>query len=194
LHKNRSNRIISATILEENPFEDTDFPVVVITWGPRCTNDYEIYKNDVFIGMANYLKTKIPSSFNFPKNTIKFNVISGNLGIICIDKGDTIGGIKFTMPAEIKGPIKHSSRTSTIVVVDTTIRIEELIAECNKILAKYRSDTADVFLAPFKGNDRLGARRRRLDFTTARVIIEHALVNLNHSYISKNSTFSLLYD
>ena len=175
LHSKKSKRLTSITVLEENPFDDTDFPVIVVTWGPEDQNDYEIYKNDQFVGTFNSLISTIPPKKTSKKEDIKFNVIEGNLGIICIDKGDNIGGIRFTIPSEITGPIKHSSRTSTRVMVNGDIDIAQLIVNCNKLLKQYRQDTADVFMAPFKGNDNQGLRRRRLDFTTARLIIENCL-------------------
>jgi hypothetical protein len=181
LHSKKSKRITSATILEENPFEDTEFPVVVITWGPEDQSDYKIYKDDKFIGSNNELMKKIPTSTKIEKDTIKFNVIEGNLGIVCIDKGNTIGGIKFTLPDKITGPIKHSSRTSTKVMISANVDIDKLIQESNELLKIYREETADVFMAPFKGNDQNGERRRRLDFTTARLIIENALAKLGYS-------------
>lgn len=179
LHPKKSNRIRSLTVLEENPFDDTDFPVILIIWGPDSRNDYDIYKNDTFIGTFNTLSTKIPVSQKVKQNVIKFNDVNGNLGVICIDKGDLIGGIKFTGPEDIRGEIKHSSRTSTKIMIHTTVNIAQLIIECNALLAQYREDTHDVFLAPFKGNDTQGARRRRLDFGTIRLILENALVKLD---------------
>lgn len=190
LHPRKSRRIISATVLEDNPFDDTDFPIVIITWGPNELNDYDIYKNDTLLGTYNSLVAKIPLSTNIDKDTVKFNVVTGNLGIVCIDKGDSIGGITFTTPDKITNAIKVSSRTSTKVMVPDDVDIDKLIIACNTILSKYRKDTCDVFMAPFKGNDQNGLRRRRLDFTTARLIIEQGLALIGYNScpktISKN--------
>jgi hypothetical protein len=180
LHSKKSKRLISATILEENPFEDTDFPIVIVIWGPDEQDDYDIYKNDTLLGTYNQLINKVPASTNLIKSDIKFNVTTGNLGIVCIDKGDNIGGIKFTTSDKITGAIKNSSRTSTKVMVPSTVDINKLIVSCNLILSKYREDTHDVFMAPFKGNDQTGHRRRRLDFTTARIIIEQGLKSIGY--------------
>lgn len=186
LHPKKTKRLISATVLEDNPFEDTDFPVVVIVWGPTEQSDYDIYKNDDLLGTFNSLTAKIPASTKLDKSHIKFNDKEGNLGIICIDKGDQIGGITFTTPDKIKGPIKVSSRTSTKVLVPDTVDINDLIAACNDILSQYRKDTHDVFMAPFKGNDHKGSRRRRLDFTTARIIIENGLKHIGYNPVQFN--------
>jgi len=180
LHPKKSKRIRTATVLEDNPFDDTDFPIVVITWGPDDQPDYNIYKNDTLLGTYNSLTAKIPVSTSLDKSLIKFNDVNGNLGIVCIDKGTSIGGIKFTTPDQIKGAIKVSSRTSTKVKVPANVDILKLINACNVILSKYRMDTHDVFMAPFKGNDQSGARRRRLDFSTARIIVENALAQIGY--------------
>ena len=186
LHSKKSKRIISATVLEENPFDDTDFPVVIITWGPEERDNYDIYKNEKYLGTNNDLMTTIIKSTGLKKDMIDFNNTNGNLGIVCIDRPDGTGGIQFVAPSKIKGPIKGSSRTSTIVMVNTVIDINLLIDKCNDILKKYRKDTSDIFMAPFKGNDRNGIRRRRLDFTMARTIIENALASLGHTMPIKN--------
>lgn len=180
LHPKKTKRLISATVLEENPFDDTDFPVVVIIWGPEDQADYDIYKNDTYLGTYNSLINKVPKTTKLDKSLIKFNDVNGNLGIICIDKGDVIGGIRFTTPDQITGPIKVSSRTATKVMIPNQIDINNFIVQCNQLLATYRQETFDVFMAPFKGNDQTGARRRRLDFSTARLIIENALQNTGY--------------
>jgi hypothetical protein len=182
LSSKRSNRLISVTILEENPFDDTEFPVVVIIWGPDINEDFDIYKNDQFLGKHNTLIKKILSGKNLNRNRVLFNDPYGNLGIVCIDKPQKIGTIRFTSPDEIMGPIKGSSRTSTIVQVNTPVSINEIMQECNEILESYRKITSDIFMAPFKGNDAFGKRRRRLDFTMARRIIENAIVNLEQKH------------
>ena len=173
----KSKRIITATVLEDNPFDDTEFPVIVITWGPGNRDDYDLYKDSLYLGTQNSLMTKIPAK-NKKRSIIEFNNPAGNLGIVCIDRPDKIGGIKFTTPDKIKGPIKVSSRTATVVNVNSAVDTHRLINTCNLILKKYREDTFDVFMAPFKGNDTNGQRRRRLDFATARLIIENALAEL----------------
>lgn len=177
LHTKKSKRIRTATILEDNPFIDTEFPVIAITWGPDNHDDYDIYKDSLYLGTKNSLSAKLPPKSG-KRRVIKFNDTGGNLGIVCIDSPHDIGGISFTTPDKIKGPIKCSSRTSTLVSVSSAVNTHKLIDTCNRILKKYREDTFDVFMAPFKGNDSNGRRRRRLDFATARLIIENALEEL----------------
>lgn len=194
LHPKKTNRLISATILEENPFDDTDFPVVIVVWGPDEKSDYDLYKNDAYIGTHKTLYSKVPLSPGLDKAVIKFNDPNGNLGIYCIDKGSDITGIKFTTPDQITGPIKGTSRTSTKVNVNLPVNIQNLIARCNDILIQYRTDTHDAFMAPFKGNNKQGVRRRRLDFTTARLIIENALVDLGYATLKLNNHTEELHE
>ena len=75
--------------------------------------------------------------------------------------------------------IKNSSRLITIIDLDCSdLDIKELVKECNRILEDYRDKTKDITLSPFKGNTKSGKRRRRLDYKTARCIIEMAITNL----------------
>jgi hypothetical protein len=56
--------------------------------------------------------------------------------------------------------------------------VEGLIDECNRFLNKYREETSDFLFSPFKGNRTDGVRRRRLDYRSARAIIEQAYQKL----------------
>ena len=53
-------------------------------------------------------------------------------------------------------------------------KLDHLIAKSNEILNVYREETSDALLSPFKGNRKDGTRRRRLDYSTARAILESA--------------------
>ena len=71
--------------------------------------------------------------------------------------------------------IKESSRLITLIEVcadDETI--DKLIDHGNDILLDFRNKTSDILLSPFKGNKKNGERRRRLDYATARAILEDA--------------------
>jgi hypothetical protein len=52
--------------------------------------------------------------------------------------------------------------------------IQLVIEEANRSLNRMREASGDLVLAPFKGNDRNGRRRRRLDYALARRILNHA--------------------
>jgi hypothetical protein len=56
----------------------------------------------------------------------------------------------------------------------TDKEVSKVISKANSILGQIRIDSGDLVLAPFKGNDRNGRRRRRLDYTLARRILNLA--------------------
>jgi hypothetical protein len=53
----------------------------------------------------------------------------------------------------------------------TDDEIGSIIVRANSALKRIRKDSGDLVLAPFKGNDRNGRRRRRLDYALARRIL-----------------------
>ncbi len=61
--------------------------------------------------------------------------------------------------------------------------IKFIISQANTILKELRDKTEDLTLSPFKGNQRNGKRRRRLDFRTARAIIEQAIDKIDENKI-----------
>lgn len=74
--------------------------------------------------------------------------------------------------------IKESSRLITLIEVNDADEafIDRLIHSSNMILSDFRMSTKDVLLSPFKGNKKNGERRRRLDYRTARAILEDAYI------------------
>ena len=112
-----------------------------------------------------------------------FNDPEGNIGLRAIDGIDPNDRIRFCLPDELNFDlenIKESSRS--ITVIDTSkydVMDYQIIRESNEILKKLRKETKDVIFAPFKNNNKLGDRRRRLDFTIARKILNRALTNRN---------------
>ena len=71
--------------------------------------------------------------------------------------------------------IKHSSRLITLIELKTEKSAIDQIIKCsNQILFDFRRSSKDVLLSPFKGNKKNGERRRRLDYATARAILESA--------------------
>lgn len=175
----KKNYLHSITILEENPFEDTDTPVIIACFDGKIKDfeKVEIYKNDTRINtLAAIEKMRL-----VPKNHIdvSFNDIKGWLAVRCVDSTNPKEMLKFDFKQNIKynwrKGIKVSSRLLTLINVNIpTNKRKEFIEECNKILNKIREDSDDLILSPFKGNMKNGRRRRRLDFKTCRAIIEIA--------------------
>lgn len=166
-------RMFSITVIEKSPFTDTDVPICVLTFVPESVSDTEVYVNATYIGTMKQLEVfeKTPKS----DKKIIFNATLGNLGLKAVDGGTPENRIAFCPPEEIKGAVIVSSRNNTLINVDEGVNIPKLIRCANKILERYRKETSDILLTPFKGNNNKGKRRRRLDFRTARAIIEEAL-------------------
>lgn len=179
-------RVYSINILEENPFNDTENPVCVVCFdGENGSLDkVRVYKNSHFatsLGKLEEMRLK-------PRNiyAIKFNFLKGKLALRAIDSTNPNKKIAFMRKEELEqdynmAGIKRSSRLITVIDIPKLDdkKLNELIKICNKILNKYREDTDDILLSPFKGNMKNGIRRRRLDYETARAIIEFGLDVIN---------------
>lgn len=172
------DRVKQITVLENVPFVDTDCPVCVACFTEKYVPDSEkyIYKNSTFIGSWSELNQhrKVPT--NCIK--IRFNDSNGSIALRAVDNIDTNSMIKFMPAVELDyniENIKTSSRLITIIDIPDEIEdVSEFTNICNTILEEYRNLISDILLSPFKGNNKKGERRRRLDYKTARAIIEEA--------------------
>lgn len=175
----RKDRLHSITILQSNPFHDTDTPVVVACFDKKSKSfaEIKVYKDD------NYVSTlkRVEDSRIRPAHTIQvnFNDPNGWLGVRCVDTTDPSDTLRFDYKENIDydwtGGIKVSSRLLTLLSVDVPENVRpDFILSCNHILSSLRSASADVIFSPFKGNMKNGMRRRRLDFATCRAIVERA--------------------
>lgn len=167
------------TILEDNPFDDTENPVVVACFDGRekSLSEVKVYKNDEFVnslGTIERLRIR-------PKGSVEmtFNDPAGWLAVRCVDTTNPNNMIRFDMKENIdydwEHRIKVSSRLLTLVDLDVpeSDRVR-FVGRCNSLLLELRRETSDIILSPFKGNMKNGRRRRRLDFMTCRAIIERA--------------------
>ena len=113
--KERCERIV---VLEENPFNDTTFPVCVTCWSPATGQDPDIYVGEDKV--ARYsdiirLRKSVGRS-----GRVVFNHPEGNIGLRAVDgtkEGDRIGffpGNEFGYP---RSRIKSSSRLMTYIMV-----------------------------------------------------------------------------
>ncbi|MBR0461960.1 MAG: hypothetical protein IJJ00_04525 [Erysipelotrichaceae bacterium] len=175
----QKKRLVSITVLEDNPFTDTECPVVVLCFDdkPKDLASILIYKNDKLVcNLEAVEKQRL-----FPKNNvpITFNSKNGWLAIKCVDGVNKDDFIRFdfkkNMNYDWDNNIKVSSRLFTLVNLDVKpSNRKELVVKCNSILSDLRKASFDLVLSPFKGNSKSGIRRRRLDYLTARAIIEKA--------------------
>ena len=181
------NNLHSVTILEKNPFGDTEHPVCVMIFS-RSNPKHEVWKNDVKLG---YWTELYEMHQNFTQNVakhlpMKFNDKFGNLGFRAVDgtREDGSMKIKFCLADDLGYPresIKISSRHLTYISVDLTDEeLSNVISIANELIDDYRAMTHDVFLTAFMGNNKQGARRRRLDYKLARVIFNKAYQELKH--------------
>lgn len=173
----------SITILEENPFECTDCPVCVCCFEVNNSllkeNIYDFYKGGLFLFDSDEGYNRLCKYKSFDNFNITFNDKKGNLGLRGIDGLDEFNRIKFCLPGDLNyntSKIKTSSRAITLIKVDFDIDMI-FVNDINYYLEDYRRRTHDVFLSPFKGNNKNGERRRRLDFKLARGFINKIIEN-----------------
>jgi len=174
------NRLSQITVLEENPFHDTENPVCVACFDNRIKDleDVSVYKNSSYIGTLGYLEqNRLEPSYAIP---MKFNDPEGQIALRAVDSPDPGNPIRFMLKEELDynmSGIKHSSRLITIISIDPKYNafISNIIREANHTFLQYRQRTDDILMSPFKGNQKNGVRRRRLDYKSARAIIELAI-------------------
>lgn len=172
------DRVKQITILENVPFTDTDCPVCVVCFTKDFVPDNEklLYKDDKYIGTWAELSSYRKNPTNFIK--IKFNESSGTIALRAVDNLEVDSVIKFMPTSELRydlDKIKNSSRLITVIEIPKSVSdLNKFTEICNNILEEYRNLVSDVLLSPFKGNNKNGERRRRLDYRTARAILEEA--------------------
>ena len=174
--KDRCERIV---VLEENPFNDTTFPVCVTCWSPATGQDPHIYVGENKVIRHSEI-TRLRRGVGRSSRVV-FNHPRGNIGLRAVDGTKEADRIAFIPGREFDYPrsrIKSSSRLMTYIMVeelDSEKAIQEFCKTSSEILERYREQTCDTILSGFKGNNRLGRRRRRLDYGLARKVVTEAL-------------------
>lgn len=171
-------RLSSITIIEDMLFNDTENPICVICFDDKQKkyDEIKVYKNETFLGNLAYYE----NCRKYPTNNfyIKFNSLNGQIALRAVDTTSPQKLISFMRPEEIDydlSTIKASSRLITLIEIKADIDlVDKIIEHSNKILFEFRKNTHDILLSPFKGNKKNGERRRRLDYLTARAILENA--------------------
>ena len=187
----------SVTILEQNPFDDTEHPVCVMIFS-RSNPKQEIWKNDKLLGKYVDIKNIHEKFSKGPSRStpMKFNSPEGRLGFRAVDgtREDGSMRIKFCRGEELGYPrenIKVSSRHLTYIDIEIDGDVlDATIAEANKNIDEYREATHDVFLTAFMGNTKSGERRRRLDYKLARTIFNKAFRNQQLRHSNKKDPFN----
>ena len=179
----KKDLINSITILEENPFTDTENPVCVVCFDgiSKLKSQIKVYKNDELITNYDHILSLKPEPTNCIK--ITFNDLNGWLGLRAIDSTNDKTFINFDFKENFDydwdNNIKVSSRHFSLISIDIQRENRKyFVDECNRILEELRNKSSDIILTPFKGNTKNGKRRRRLDFRLARAIMEMAYKNI----------------
>lgn len=175
------SRLFSFVSLTCKMFEDTDCPVCLALFTPEnvkienwlTSEDFFVYKMNKNLWEFSEINLKIEELL-WRQHVINrtFNDKEWEIWIICIDNTKK-ESIKFIKWDEINPDnIKVSSRSLTRVSwLPNNINIDIFLDECNKFLEEYRSISNDIWLTSFKWLREDESYRRRLDFKTARMIM-----------------------
>ena len=175
----------SITILEANPFLDTEHPVCVMVFS-KSNPLQQVWKNDMMLGTYDELHQKHLRALNTSSSAIEmtFNDPLGSLGYRAVDgtKEDDSMRIKFCRGDELgydRQRIKVSSRHLTYISTSVPEpMLDRVIEEANRRIEAYRTATHDVFLTAFMGNTKNGHRRRRLDYYLSRRIFNASFLSV----------------
>jgi hypothetical protein len=175
------DRLELAVVIQDSLFGDTDAPALVACFTKESCADARIFTGDQSIGNLKQILALRDSVA--PRQRIVFNDPAGRIGLRAVDGSDGKSPIAFMPASEFDYSIKKvlvSSRLMTYLDLPELSdgEIYSIIVRANSALKKIREDSSDLVLAPFKGNDRAGRRRRRLDYALARRILNEAFAAL----------------
>jgi hypothetical protein len=171
------HRLELAVVIQDSLFGDTDAPALVACFTKDDCADAHVFTGNQSIATLSDILALRESSA--PKRTIVFNDPKGRIGLRAVDGSDGKSPIAFVAAKDFSYPSKSvavSSRLMTYLEMPefSGAEISKLIAKANAVLSEIREASGDLVLAPFKGNDRNGKRRRRLDYALARRILNEA--------------------
>jgi hypothetical protein len=172
------NRLELAVVIQDSLFGDTDAPALVACFTKERCADAHIFTGNQRIGSLSEILALRESTA--PKHTIVFNDPNGRIGLRAVDGSDGKTPIAFVAARDFGYPsdsVAVSSRLMTYLEVPGVEdeEIPELISKANGMLASIRMRSGDLVLAPFKGNNKAGKRRRRLDYALARRILNKCI-------------------
>ena len=172
------NRLELAVVIQDSLFGDTDAPALVACFTKESCPDAHIFTGNQRIGNLSEILALRESTA--PKHTIVFNDPNGRIGLRAVDGSDGKTPIAFVAARDFGYPsnsVAVSSRLMTYLEVPGVADedMPELISKANGMLASIRMRSGDLVLAPFKGNNRAGKRRRRLDYALARRILNKCI-------------------
>ena len=161
-------RLSTYILLHRLIFVETANPVCLALFTGSKDRPTTVFYDEECIGELDNLRANIPQELT--NRRLHFNDPQGTLGFISFDntRGRTI---RFCGVDEISDyEIKESSRFITRISGDFHC-IPNLLDQLNSKLTKFRDETRDLFLTPFKGIREDGQYRRRMFFSQARMLI-----------------------
>lgn len=169
------DRLQTLVLMNDRYFEGTTVPVLLALWGPQPGGEsFTVYDGDVCVGQWDALQQHSPT----PRHTtpVVFNAVNGQLDLIAIDH-DKGPSIRFAPAGSLldDAAITSASRLHTRVLLPDApvdLDVAAYAQRLNRALARYRRDTHDVLMTPFKGLRKDGRYRRRLDYATARALVQ----------------------
>jgi hypothetical protein len=172
------HRLELAVVIQDSLFGDTDAPALVACFTKESCADAHIFTGNQRIGNLSEILALRESTA--PKHPIVFNDPNGRIGLRAVDGSDGKTPIAFVAARDFGYPsnsVAVSSRLMTYLEVPGVEdeEIPELISKANGMLASIRMRSGDLVLAPFKGNNKAGKRRRRLDYALARRILNKCI-------------------
>jgi hypothetical protein len=179
------SRLALISVIEGDLFSDTEAPAVVACFGPKGITEvagYTLGDADVYNGnkKVGTVKQLLALRTGRARSGIKiiFNDPAGRVGLRAVDSHDGICRIEFIYGdfEYQRSKIKGSSRLMTYldIPVLSDSEIQQVVSRANDELKLIREKSSDLIFAPFKGNDKNGGRRRRLDYALARQILKSA--------------------
>jgi len=171
------HRLALAVVIQDSLFGDTDAPALVACFGKNESANAHIFTGNQSIGTLGDILALRDSTA--PKQKIVFNDPTGRIGLRAVDGSDGESPIAFMPASEFdysSNKVMVSSRLMTYLDMPdlSDDEIDSIIVRANSALKRIRKDSGDLVLAPFKGNDKNGKRRRRLDYALARKLLNGA--------------------
>lgn len=172
------------SIIEDNPFGDTDQPILVACFDTsffKGLQKAKIYIGNEFAFEISELNRyrfspskKLKIVFNDPEGRLAFKAVDG------VNPGDKIRFSKAEGFYYSRKKIKVSSRLLTYIDIPALLseNLDKFVEIANSKISEIRTATKDLILSPFKGNNKSGKRRRRLDYKLARCILESSYFDI----------------